>query len=186
MKTVTVFCSSSQQVSPMFFSEMQILARGLASRGWKVVYGGAQVGLMGHLADEVLKAGGQIEGVIPEFLDQPEITHQNLTRLEVVGDMMDRKKRLLELGDAAIVFPGGVGTLDEATEAISLKQLGQYTRPIVFVNFMGFFQSLDVVFREWVEQKMIMQPLESLYTMVESAEKTLEFLEDSMTSALKE
>lgn len=175
-KTALVFCSSSSDVAPMYFSEIELLGRGLAESGVRLVYGGAKVGLMGHLADSVLKHGGFVTGVIPEYLNKEAIVHEGLSELMVVGTLMDRKRRMLELCDVAIAAPGGIGTLDEVTEAIALKQLNEVVKPIIFHNFLEFWSPLLLYFEELRTKNMVSQPLEELYTICDNSKSIIQSL----------
>jgi uncharacterized protein (TIGR00730 family) len=116
------------------------LGRAIAEAGHGVVYGGAHVGLMGVLADAALAAGGEVVGVLPENLVTREVGHAGLTRLELVGTMHDRKARMVELADAFVALPGGVGTLDEVVEALSWSFLGLHTDPVAVYEVDGFWQ----------------------------------------------
>lgn len=139
---VCVFCSSSTGLDPMFFAEAERFCRGLADRGWALNYGASSSGLMGHFADEALKRGVPVRGAIPRYIEeQGEIIHTGITELVRVGDLFERKRWMLERSDAFVVFPGGFGTLDEALEAITWKQLGQVDKPIVWANLKGYWQS---------------------------------------------
>lgn len=175
ISAVTVFCSSGSQVSPTFFAEMEVLARGLAEAGITIVYGGACLGLMGHLADVALRHGGDVFGVIPECFNKEGIVHPGLSRVEVVSHLLDRKRIMAEHGDAAIVFPGGLGTLDEATELLALKQIGEYPKPVVFLNYLDFWQPLFGFMQELQEQKMISQKFSDLFITFDSAQEVVNF-----------
>lgn len=167
---VTIFCSSNEQISDMYFSEAEILGRGLAEMGIEIVFGGSSLGVMGKIADTALAYGGRVVGVIPEFQNKKGIVHKNLTELKVVSDFYDRKRVMLKGTDAVIAFPGGVGTLDEVTEVIALKQLAEYNAPIYFINFLDSWQSLFDCFYELKERRMITQDLDGLYTSYPSSE----------------
>lgn len=169
IKRVTVFCSSSDTASPMFFSEMENLSKCLVEAEIEIVYGGAKVGLMGRLADSVLQHKGRIYGIIPEYLNHPDIVHNHLTGLKVVSDLLDRKRAMLKGSDAVIAFPGGIGTIDEITEVIALKQLGEYNQPIYFLNFLDAWQPLLDFFVELKQRNMIAQTLADLYKSFESS-----------------
>jgi uncharacterized protein (TIGR00730 family) len=170
---VTVFCSSSQKVSPIYFSEMEILATGLAKHGIDIVFGGAQVGLMGCLANTALKNSGRVYGVIPEYLNKPGIVHENLTELMVVNDLLDRKRKMIIGSDAVIAFPGGIGTIDEITEILALKQLGEFNKRIYFINFLDSWQMLFDCFKELKERDMIMDDLDHLYVSFDTSQELL-------------
>jgi uncharacterized protein (TIGR00730 family) len=169
IKSVVVFCSSSNQVAPIYFSEIERLASELARQKFRIVYGGGRSGLMGRLADTALAHGGEVIGVIPQYLAKPEILHPSLTDLLVVDDLLDRKKRMLALADAAIASPGGFGTIDEITEVIALKQLHEHKKPIFFHNFLNFWDPFFVYLEELRARHMIHDELKDLYTAIEEA-----------------
>ncbi len=176
IQSALIFCSSSNDVSPLFFSEIERLGRALAKRKIRVIYGGARVGLMGRLADVALDAGGEVVGVIPQYLAKPEIVHPNLTELIVVNDLLDRKRRMLALADVAIASPGGIGTIDEITEVLALKQLAEHAKPVLFHNFLEFWDPLFDYFEELRARAMIHQNLEDLYSVFADAEDLVKSL----------
>lgn len=186
LKSVVVFCSASDKVSPMYFSEMWKLGQCLAKHQIDIVFGGSKAGLMGALADSALKHNGRVIGVIPEYLNKPGIVHEGLTELIVVSDLLDRKRKMLSLADAAIASPGGVGTIDEITEVMALKQLGEHQKPIVFHNFLSFWNPLLEYFEELSFRSMIHQDLRSSLIIRESAQEVLEFLKDPSTLKVKD
>lgn len=178
MANVAVFCSSSNDISPAFFDEITTLGKGLGQAGHRIVYGGAKVGLMGRVADACLEAGGEVEGVIPDYLSKPGIVHEKLTELLVVDTMMDRKRIMIEKSDVVLVFPGGIGTLDELTEALALEQLDQLHPQVVVLNYLDFYQPLLDYFVELRERRMISQDLDELYKVFDSAESFLQWLNE--------
>jgi uncharacterized protein (TIGR00730 family) len=115
------------------------VGRAIADAGHGIVYGGAQVGLMGLLADAALAAGGEVVGVLPENLVEREVGHRGLTRLELVGTMHERKARMADLADAFVALPGGTGTLDELIEIMTWAQLGLHAKPVVLYDVDGFW-----------------------------------------------
>lgn len=139
---VCVFCGSSLGDNPIFREAAEELGEGLARAGMTLVYGGGKVGLMGVLADAVLRRGGSVVGVIPDFLVRREVGHNGVTRLEVVGSMHERKRRMAELSDAFVAMPGGWGTLDEFAEILTWNQLDLVTKPVFLLNSAGFFDHL--------------------------------------------
>ena len=178
--SVLVFCSSSDKVSPLFFSEMRILGRELGKAGHRLVYGGARVGLMGAIADAHLKEGGKLIGVIPDYLDKPGIVHEKLTEKIVVSDLLDRKKKMLSMADVVISAPGGVGTIDEITEVMALKQLSEHEKPVVFLNFLNFWNPMLEFFEILRQQSMISQKMEDLIDIRDSAEDIMEYLDSGV------
>ncbi len=139
---VCVFCGSNVGTNPAFRESALELARILVARQWELVYGGGAVGLMGILADAVLARGGEVTGVIPEFLVDKEVGHSGLTRRIVVPTMHERKETMYRLSDAIVAMPGGFGTLDELFEFVTWAQLGLHGKPIGLLNVDGFYDSL--------------------------------------------
>lgn len=135
--SVAVFCASRPGDSPAFAAAAAALGRGLAEAGIRLVFGGGRVGLMGAAADAALAAGGEVVGVIPEFLTRLEIAHAGPKELIVTESMHARKRRMYELSDAFVVLPGGLGTLDEAIEVITWRQLGLHDKPILLCDIAG-------------------------------------------------
>lgn len=176
MRTVSVFCSSSDDVAPVFYSEVEKLAHCLVENGIQVLYGGAKHGLMGRLAQVALGKRGRVVGVIPEMFNTEPVRQSGLNQLHVTKDLFERKKKLIELGDAYIVFPGGFGTMDEALEVITLKQIGCLQGPIIFYNVFDFWTPLLQSFFLIKEQGMISQRLSDLYVEVETSQQAVEYL----------
>ncbi len=177
-KSVVVFCSSSNDVSPFFFSEMDKLGRLLARNQIKIVYGGASLGLMGKMADAALSEGGQVTGVIPQYLAKDGIIHRGLTEHIIVDNLLDRKRKMLELADVAIASPGGIGTIDEITEVIALKQLSEHEKPIVFHNFLEFWDPMLEFFKELHLRNMIRENTDTLWQVAENAEDTIKLIKE--------
>jgi hypothetical protein len=136
---VCVFCGSNPGTNPAYAAEAEATGRALADRGIGLVYGGGSVGLMGRVAAAVMSAGGDVTGVIPEFLDAAEIAKRDITRLEVTASMHDRKARMAELSDAFLALPGGIGTFEEAFETMTWTQLGVHDKPVALVDVAGFW-----------------------------------------------
>jgi uncharacterized protein (TIGR00730 family) len=180
VKSAVIFSSASSKVAPMFFSEMTLLAHELVKNDYRIVYGGGMTGLMGRLADAALEVGGEVIGVIPSYLAKDGIVHPNLTELIVVDNLLDRKRRMIELASAAIAFPGGIGTLDEVTEALALKQLGENSKPVIFHNFLDFWSPLLNFFEELHSRHMIPQPLGELFAVKDSTLEVVKYLEHTL------
>lgn len=142
MPSVCVFCGSSVGKDPVFAEAAKELGRLLAANNCTLIYGGGKVGLMGIVADEVIRNGGKVTGVIPYFLYQREVGHDGLTELEIVQSMHERKKRMADLSDAFIAMPGGWGTLDELAEILTWRQLGLISGGVGLMNTAGFFDPL--------------------------------------------
>ncbi|WP_405233147.1 LOG family protein [Lentisalinibacter salinarum] len=142
MESICVFAGSSSGTRPAYASAAEKLGRAIAERGWRVVYGGGRVGLMGVLADAALAAGGEVIGVIPEALLRKEVGHQGLTDLRVVQTMHQRKALMSELSDGVVALPGGLGTLEELFEILTWAQLGIHARPCGMLNAGGYYDDL--------------------------------------------
>ena len=145
---VCVFAASSSRIAGMYENAASELGTLLANAGMNVLYGGGGIGLMGKLADAVLEKKGKITGVIPAFMQAEGWGHDKVTHMIVTDDMGERKKWMFDRADAVIALPGGIGTLEELTEAITLKQLGIYNGPIIILNTSDFYRS----FLEFLEQ----------------------------------
>lgn len=141
-RRVGVYCGSSAGNDPAFGAEARALGRAIAAAGLTLVYGGANCGLMGSVADAALSGGGKVIGVLPQVLSGREIAHGGLTSLEMVGTMHERKARISELSDALLALPGGHGTLDELMEAVTWAQLGLHCKPCILVNMLGYWDGL--------------------------------------------
>jgi uncharacterized protein (TIGR00730 family) len=164
MKRVTVFCGSSLGTDDIYKSQAILLGQTLAKQNIELVYGGANVGLMGAVADGALTNGGKVIGVLPHFLKSKEIAHEHLTQLILVETMHERKTKMHELCDGVIALPGGFGTLEEFFEMLTWAQLGLHKKPIAILNVDGFYDSLktlvqlmaDKGFVEEVDQQRIL------------------------------
>jgi uncharacterized protein (TIGR00730 family) len=140
--SVCVYCGSRHGASPTYTAAAREIGRLIGERGWRLVYGGGNVGLMGEVADATLAAGGEVVGVIPERLLQREVGHRRLTELHVVGTMHERKQRMAEKAHAFVAMPGGIGTLEELFEVWTWRHLGYHDQPIGLLNTAGFFDPL--------------------------------------------
>lgn len=141
-RRICVFCGSARGHDPAFIQAATTVGTLLARRGIGLVYGGAQVGLMGEVADAALAAGGEVFGVIPEKLSSKEIAHHGLTELHVVQSMHDRKAKMAELCDAFVSLPGGWGTLEETFEVLTWLQLRYHEKPVGLLNVNGYYDAL--------------------------------------------
>lgn len=179
---VTVFCSSRGSIKPTIFQSATVLSHFLASGSHQLIYGGAQVGLMGHFADQVLKLGGYVHGIIPDCLKDVEIIHQGLSKLEIVTDMMERKKKMIFASDVFVVFPGGIGTLDEALEVLTWKYLKEIQQPILFYNHQNFWEPFYQNLKHFVNEGMIGEDVFRLYESHDTILSLIESLKLKNTS----
>jgi hypothetical protein len=144
-----------------------------------VLYGGGAIGLMGTLANKILEQQGKITGIIPGFMKKMEWAHSNVTELIVVEDMRERKKRMIENVDAVVALPGGVGTLEELLEVITLKQLGIFTKPIILVNTDGFYNPLLALFDEMIQKRFMHDYHRKIWTVIEKPEMLMQAFHNS-------
>jgi len=146
--TVCVFAASSSRIDNKYMKAAAELGSLFARSKINVIYGGGGIGLMGVLADSVIENGGIITGVIPSFMNDEGWGHPHVSDMIVTNDMGERKKEMFAKADAVVALPGGIGTLEELTEAITLKQLGLFKGPVVILNTLNFYKS----FIEFLEQ----------------------------------
>ena len=162
MKSVTVFCGSSAGSEEIYRTEAEQLGKTLAKQNIKLIYGGAKVGLMGAVANAVLKAGGEVIGVLPRFLRSKEIAHDGLTELILVESMHERKTKMHQFSDGVIALPGGFGTLEELFEMLTWAQLGLHKNPIGLLNVNGYYDALILLVQSMVDKgflKMVNQQM---------------------------
>jgi uncharacterized protein (TIGR00730 family) len=157
---VAVFCGSKNGNNPLFMQHAAELGKHLAMLKLKLVYGGGKKGLMGAIADAVLDNGGTVMGVIPKILTEWEQQHERLTELAVVPDMHSRKKMMYDMSDAAIVLPGGFGTLDELFEMLTWNQLKIHDKKIYILNSAGFYNHLFNHLRYLEKEDFLYEPVE--------------------------
>jgi len=142
MKRICLFCGSSQGKDPIYGSAAAELGKHFADNDIELIFGGGRVGLMGIIADAVIKAGGKTTGIIPKRILDMEIAHNGLARLHVVETMHERKALMAQLSDGFITMPGGFGTLDELSEVLTYNQLRYYDKPVGIFNINGYFDGL--------------------------------------------
>ena len=142
MKAIAVYCGAATGADPMYADAARATAQALVDHNIALVYGGGKVGLMGVIADEVLRLGGEATGVIPRALVEREVGHAGLTRQFVVKDMHERKAMMASLSDGFIAMPGGMGTLEELFEMLTWAQLGIHDKPVGLLNVHGFYDGL--------------------------------------------
>ena len=176
---ICVYAASSHHCAPEFHDAARRLGAVLADARATVVYGGGGVGLMGSLADAALARDGHVIGIIPRFMTEVEWQHPGLAALEVVEDMRERKHRLLTGSDAVIALPGGCGTLEELSEAITLKRLGLYFNPILLVNTKGFWNPLIRLLDDMVHERFMNPEHRQMWTVVQEPEQVLDAIRDT-------
>jgi hypothetical protein len=168
IRSVCVYCGSSGAVDQRYRTAADEIGRSLAATGMALVFGGGRIGLMGIAADAALAAGGQVIGVIPAALRDRELAHQGVSELVVVDTMHDRKRVMAERADVFAVLPGGIGTLDEAFEMLTWRQLGLHDKPVFLVDVAGYWQPLRALLDHIVEQRFATSLVPRLLEIVPS------------------
>ena len=176
MRSVCVYCGSGLGARPEYAEATRALARAVAGRGLRLVYGGASVGLMGVLADAALAAGGEVEGVLPRQLVERELAHPGLSRLHVVDGMSERKALMAERSDAFVALPGGIGTLDELFETMTWTQLDIHDKPSGLLEVAGYWQPLVALLDRQVAEGFLRRPHAELLCVEEDPQALLDAL----------
>ena len=171
--SVAVFCGSRFGANPAYLAAAHATGLGLARAGIRLIYGGGKIGLMGALADAAIEAGGEVSGVIPDFLTAREIMHERVADLTVTDSMHSRKQRMFAQADAFLVLPGGLGTFDEAIEIITWRQLGLHEKPVLIVDVAGWARALLAVFDSAIADGFADASARSLFEVVPSVEAAL-------------
>ena len=176
INSLAVFCGSRVGINPAYAEAGRVLGTGLARAGIRLVYGGGRIGIMGVVADAVLAGGGDVLGVIPEFLTKWEVAHDRVTELVVTDSMHTRKRRLYEESDAFLIMPGGLGTFDEAFEIITWKQLRLHDKPIFLCDVAGSVAPLVATIDHAIAQGFADPACRNLFEVVDSVPAVLDRL----------
>ena len=171
IKSLTIYCSSSEKLDKKLYDLSEEIGEFLAQNQIIIIYGGGNIGLMGKLSNAAIKKGGDIVGVIPEFLKKGENLNLNISKTIIVKTMAQRKKILFEKGDAYLILPGGSGTIEEATEIISWKILGLHNKPIIIFNFENYWNTMIEMYNNATKNKFGDKNLQSIYKIVETFEE---------------
>jgi uncharacterized protein (TIGR00730 family) len=174
--TICVFASSSSRIDNEYAIAASNLGKLFAEAGMDVVYGGGGIGLMGKLADSVIENGGRITGVIPSFMKDEGWDHRAVSDMIFTSDMGERKKKMFSLADAVVALPGGVGTLEELTEAMTLKQLGLYKGSIVILNTLNFYGSFIDFLEHMVKGNFLRSEHKGMWEIARSEEEVMDLL----------
>lgn len=173
IQKVAIYCASSTKIRPVYFEAAAMLGHIFAREGVQMVYGAGNMGLMGAMADALVGDGGKMTGVIPQFMVDQDWHHKGCTDLVITKDMADRKTTIWQMSDALVALPGGIGTLDELSEILVLKQLGIHTKPIVILNTDGYYDSLLKALDHMVEEHFLLPLHQDMYTVVSEPEEVL-------------
>jgi uncharacterized protein (TIGR00730 family) len=177
LSSVCVFCGSNGGADPAYLAAAEAVGAGLAQRGIRIVYGGGRVGLMGALADSARAAGAEVVGVMPQALVDREIGHTGIDDLRVVDTMHERKALMVELADAFVALPGGIGTLEELFEVYTWAQLGIHAKPLALLDVAGYYEPLAAFLDHAVAQRFLRAETRAMLAVADSIEDVLETFE---------
>jgi hypothetical protein len=172
MRRLCIFCGSSPGRNGAYTDAAKRLAQAMAARGIGLVYGGGSVGVMGAVADAMAAAGGEVIGVIPEFLQRREVAHEGVSDLRVVATMHERKALMADLSDGFVALPGGIGTMEEFFEVWTWTQLGAHAKPCALLNVEGYFDKLLGFLDHMVDERFL-APMHRGIVFVEEEPETL-------------
>jgi cytokinin riboside 5'-monophosphate phosphoribohydrolase len=176
VKTVCVFCSSSEDLDESFYELASKLGSKIGQLKLKMIHGAGGIGLMRRLSEACLEQNGEVIGVIPSLLNKPGIVWTKHTELIITPDMKTRKETMRELSDAFIALPGGFGTLEELLEVITLKQLKYHSKPIVIINQNNFYSNLIKQFEQYYIQGFANAEYKKLYFVTEDIEEAINYI----------
>jgi uncharacterized protein (TIGR00730 family) len=152
LKSLCVYCGANAGAAPEYGAAAETLGKLMAAEGVRLVYGGGSIGLMGIVARSVLGHGGNVTGIIPQFLKDREVMLKEVPDLVVTADMHERKRIMFQRADAFVALPGGIGTLEEVVEVMTWAQLDQHAKPVLIVNLNGFWNPLTDLFRRMADE----------------------------------
>lgn len=175
-KTICVFSGSSERVEESYFEAAGELGRRMASSGWRLVFGGGTIGLMGAVARGVHEHGGHVTAVIPERLNRPGVVYETADEIVVTETLRERKHIMDERADAFVALPGGFGTLEEIIEVLTLKQLRYHDRPVLFLNTLGYYDTLVAFFHQQVREHFVKSEHQALYEVAATPEAVVDHI----------
>lgn len=177
MNKLCVYCGSSVAVPEQFYDAARALGTEIANQGWGLVYGGVATGLMGAVADATLAAGGHVTGVIPANIAEKKVQHPGLSELIVTPNLHARKTKMFELSDAFVAAPGGLGTLEEAFEILTWRQLGLHAKPLIFLNTDNIWTPIKVAMDTLINNGFAKQAHHGMQAFVETPEQVFPTIE---------
>jgi len=178
MERISVFCGSSPGKDGLYEKAARQLGEILAERKIGLVYGGTNIGLMNHVANGALSRGGEVIGVLPEFIGKKGIAHPDLTQLIIVNSMHERKRKMHELSDGVIAMPGGFGTLEEFFEVLTWGQLGLHKKPVGLLNINGFYDPLRILTHKMVTEGFLKEENRKMLLISDDITELLDLMEN--------
>ena len=176
VQNLCVFCGAASGHDPVYRQTARAFGQAMAERGMGLVYGGARIGLMGVVADSVMQAAGHVVGIIPAHLHDIEVSHEGVSELIICETMSLRKLQMFQRSDAFVCLPGGLGTLDEAFEALTLRQLGMHDKPLVFFNQNGYWQPCIDMIEAMIARGFAKDCHKELFGVSDTVEGTLDLV----------
>lgn len=178
MKNICIYASSSENLDKKYYEAAFSLGTELGKKGYDLVFGGGQVGLMGRCAEGFHSEKRKVTSIIPEFLKIPGVYYEASDEYYVTEDLRGRKKIMEELSEGFIALPGGFGTYEELIEVVTLKQLGRHNKPIIVLNFEGFYDKLLDIFNELIEKDFVNEKYADICYFASSVEEAVEYFEN--------
>ena len=177
-KTLCIYCSSSNDLPEKFYKISKELGEMLAQKGYNMVYGGSTRGMMGTIADNALKNGAEVIGVMPEKFQDWGLQQPNLTKLIITKDMRERKATMEKHADAFIAMPGGFGTFEEIFEILVAKQLNYHNKPVIFMNFDGYYDNMFKMFDTLYQNNFAKQETKTLYFIANTLDEMFDYIQN--------
>lgn len=177
LKKMAVYCGASKGNDPIYEESAKALGLWLIENNYTLVYGGGKSGLMGTIADTVIENEGEVIGVMPTFLMERELAHQQLSKMHIVADMHERKRKMIDLADSYLALPGGPGTLEEITEVISWGRIGEHKNPCIFFNVNGYYNHVAVFFDQMVSEGFLSKEDRSKVLFSDSLNEIKQFID---------
>jgi uncharacterized protein (TIGR00730 family) len=182
IKKATVFCGASRTCKNEYLEQASKLGELLAQKGIEIIYGGGNIGLMGHLADGALSNDGKVTGIIPNFLQDLELGHKGITELRQVENLHKREEIMMTEPDCIIALPGGIGTFSELLQSITWKRLWQIKSPIIIVNINDYFKPLIDMLNRPIDENFLKEEFANLWTVVNNVDEAMKSLEKQKLS----
>ncbi len=170
-KLLCVYCGSSSKLDPKYYSAAEAVGQAMVAHGWGLVYGGGNVGMMGSLARAVAKAGGRVVGVIPDFMRERELAYDGAHEMISVDTMRERKRHMEERASAFLALPGGIGTLEELAEIMTLRYINRINKPVVLFNQEGFYDDLLSFFERMTRERFKSQGMRTVLSVASQVDE---------------